>query len=103
MDPKPLCAFAGDDHLAPRAWVRYPDLTGDSYYSFTQLIDYVVEHDLPLFLLGDVLDVAYPEPYTVKFLVQQIGRLRNSGWYIQGQHEMHKPSAWLELAFTPHC
>jgi hypothetical protein len=97
---KPLAVVSSDDHLAPCAWSSRPELAGDSYASFDQKVEYCSETHLPLILAGDVLDQAYPDPYTVGYFMDRITRLR---WesvqviYIQGQHEFNKKRPWLDL------
>lgn len=95
---KPIAVVASDNHLEPRAWAKYPDLAGDSYYSFEQLETYCQQNDLPLILAGDVFNTQTPDSETVRRSLQpsHSGGVPYSVCYIQGQHERADPP-WLSL------
>lgn len=104
---RPLCVLTADTHLAQRAWARRPDLCGDSYYGFEQVVDYCVQAHLPLVLAGDVFDKTRPDPNTIWVTRQQLERMRVRNlpvWYIQGQHELDRNMPWLKsvLGWTSH-
>jgi len=83
--------------LADRAWTSRQSLEGDAYYSFRQIVDYAIEHKLPIIAAGDLIDKQRNESRVVAFLSEQMRRLRDADvWflYIQGQHE-YQPIPWL--------
>jgi hypothetical protein len=93
---KPIGLFAADTHLIERSWSSR-QITGDSYYSFTQLIDAAISLRVPLFILGDVLDHAVNGSSPIVFFNQQMERMKLAGvpvWIIQGQHE-YQDTPWL--------
>ncbi len=94
----PIAVITSDTHLAQRAWARYPDLAGDAYFSFSQVIDHCVAYNLPLVLAGDVFDKTRPDPITIYETRKQLERLDFACldlFYIQGQHELDRKQPWL--------
>lgn len=111
-DASPLAVVTADTHLHDLTWRSRPNLRGDSYYSFRQIIDYARGHDLPLIIAGDVLDKRINESGVPYWIRQMMDTMENSGlhvYYIQGQHELqlypwlsavHPWSSWVhETAF----
>lgn len=97
---KPILAVAGDLHLSSHINTQFPEMQGDSVYSFRQIINYCVEHKLDLALAGDICDVRHPGSAEVMTLCRNVEFMRQSGlevYGIQGQHDMASPS-WLEVA-----
>lgn len=94
----PIAVVSSDCHLQGYTWAKHPELRGDSYFSFQQIVDYATEHGLSLILAGDVINVKRPDPRTVGFLMDQITRMEQAGvplYFIQGQHEMNRDRPWL--------
>jgi DNA repair exonuclease SbcCD nuclease subunit len=95
---------SSDCHLQGYTWAKHPELRGDSYYSFQQIVDFSVGNDLSLILPGDVINVKRPDPRTVGFLMDQITRMGNANlpiYFIQGQHEMNRDRPWLNAHDLP--
>lgn len=95
--------FMGDLHLQPRIWKHKP-LHGDAYYSWLQILDFCVEHQANLILLGDVLDTQKPDSGTVKELLDGLKKVRDAGGTIaaiQGQHDISEPP-WVSLGGKDH-
>lgn len=86
-----MFVFAADLHLAPGAWVSMPQLSGDSYRSFNQIIDFCVraKHECKALVLGgDVFDAQPPSDAVATFL-RGLEFLKKAGipvLAIQGQH-----------------
>jgi hypothetical protein len=98
-----LYLFAADTHLRPAAWVHYPDLCGDAYYSFEQLIDMAIAESVPLILGGDIFDEARPDPRSVAICGQQLRRAEANGvavYFVQGDHDYHPTTPWPCVAGT---
>lgn len=101
---KPIAVVTSDCHLQSYTWAKYPNLCGDSYFSFKQIVDYAIEGNIPLFLAGDVINVKRPDPRTVGFLMDQVNRMKMAGldiYFIQGQHEMNRERPWLHAHDMP--
>lgn len=98
MDPfEPLFVFAADTHLSLKIWEDRPNITGDSYYAFEQIVDYCLTSDLPLVLGGDFFDKRRPDPQSVSFMSRMMSALQNAGVpvrFIQGQHELDREAPW---------
>jgi len=98
MSRTPIFIGSSDNHLAPHIWIRRPDIAGDSYFGFEQLVDACLELGTDLLLPGDVFDKTRPDPATIAFARQQLCRLAAAGldiFYIQGQHEFDAVTPWL--------
>lgn len=101
---KPIAVVSSDCHLQGYTWAKHPELRGDSYFSFQQIVDFSIGNDLPLILPGDVINVKRPDPRTVGFLMDQITRMGNADlpiYFIQGQHEMNRDRPWLNAHDLP--
>jgi len=82
--------FVSDAHLCERNLKKHRKMTGDSIYSFAQVIDLCIEHSADLVLGGDVFDKARPEPSTVVNFCTATSRLSELGlklFFVQGQHD----------------
>jgi hypothetical protein len=94
----PISAITADDHLDTHTWAKHPDLAGDSYFAFSQKIDYCLARDLSLIQAGDLFNRRFPDPASVYFFNQQMHRMKRGdiGVYaIQGNHEVFRTSPWL--------
>lgn len=99
----PLAVFTADNHLRPNTWSKHPDLRGDSYVSFTAIVDYCLQHALPLFLLGDTFDATAPPADAVAFFCEQVDRMaeaRLAVYFIKGNHD-DSATAWPSV--HKHC
>ncbi len=99
----PIAVFTGDNHLRPTTWAKHPDLYGDAYCSFQQIVAYCIEQMLPLILLGDLFDKARPDSLSVAFFLHQITLLREAGvpvYYVEGNHDKADPP-WAAVSTYP--
>lgn len=97
---KPVAVFTGDNHLRPRTWIKRPDLYGDSYWSFQQIVGACKAMGLPLLLLGDLFNSDYPDAATVGFYLQQMQRMQAQNlpvFSVEGNHDKSTTS-WASLA-----
>ena len=96
----PICVVSADWHLERNAWVRHPDLAGDSYYGLEQVVDLALLMKLPLIAAGDLFNKPYPDAKSVYVAMQQMDRMQEAElpvYYVQGQHERTKDQPWLGL------
>lgn len=96
---KPIAVVTSDCHLDDYAWANRKDLCGDGYYAFTQIVDYAVQHKLPIIAAGDLLDKKENNSSPVFHMGVEIDRMRTPGldfYYIQGQHELQE-TPWLAI------
>ena len=96
----PLFVFCADLHLEDGAWSTRPGIYGDAYYSFEQIVDYCVLHNLPLILGGDVLEKKSNSARPIAKLCAGLTRMQFAGvpvFYIQGNHEYDRHAPWLSV------
>jgi DNA repair exonuclease SbcCD nuclease subunit len=96
-DRTPIAVMTADWHLKPYTWASRPEICGDAYRSATFIQRYCVDKRLPLFVLGDILDVRNPSADTVGFLVDLIDNVHFENqefYFIQGQHELNRERPW---------
>jgi hypothetical protein len=96
----PLFVFCADTHLADGAWTTRPAIYGDAYYSFSQIVDYCLEHELPLILGGDVLEKKNNAARPIAMLCKELSRMQKRDipvFYIQGNHEYDRNAPWLSV------
>jgi hypothetical protein len=94
----PLFVFCADTHLVDGAWASRPAIYGDAYYSFFQIVDYCIEHDLPLVMGGDVLEKKSNSARPIAKLFDGLTQMQHRGvpvYYIQGNHEYDRNAPWL--------
>lgn len=97
---QPLFVFCADLHLEDGAWSTRPGIYGDSYYSFKQIVDYCIEHRLPLILGGDVLERKQNQARPIAKLCEGLSRMQTAQlnvYYIQGNHEYDRNAPWLSV------
>lgn len=102
MSRRVVSVIASDTHCDFAAWERRDGLTGDSYFSFSQLVDAACSFEVPLQLAGDTINTKHPDSQTVAFLRKQFSRLQRQQlplYHIEGQHEAARPS-WFEAAHS---
>jgi hypothetical protein len=96
-----LAVIAADTHISDNTWTSRLNIRGDSFFGFKQLIDLCVQHECPLVLAGDCLELlrdGRPSANTVCFLRRQCDRLHNMGlklYYVNGQHDGNSTPSWL--------
>ena len=101
---QPLFVFCADLHLEDGAWTTRPGIYGDSYYSFRQIVDYCIEHKLPLILGGDVLEKKSNLARPIAQLCAEMDRMERADvplFYIQGNHEYDRNAPWLSVHTWP--
>lgn len=97
---QPLFVFCADLHLEDGAWSTKPGIYGDAYYSFAQIVDYCIEHRLPLILGGDVLERKQNLARPIAKLCAGLSRMQTAQlnvYYIQGNHEYDRNAPWLSI------
>jgi DNA repair exonuclease SbcCD nuclease subunit len=95
-----LFVFCADLHLEDGAWSSRPGIYGDTYYSFEQIVDYCIQHKLPLIMGGDILEKKQNLARPVAKLSRGLTRLQNANvnaYYIQGNHEFDRHAPWLSV------
>lgn len=101
---QPLFVFAADTHLEDGAWSTRPGIYGDSYHSFEQIVNYCIEHGLPLILGGDVLEKKNNSARPIAKLCAEMSKLEAHSrdvYYIQGNHEYDRNAPWLSVHSWP--
>lgn len=101
---QPLFVFCADLHLEDGAWTTRPGIYGDAYYSFRQIVDYCIEHKLPLILGGDVLEKKSNLARPIAQLCAEMDRMARANvplFYIQGNHEYDRNAPWLSVHTWP--
>lgn len=101
---QPLFVFCADLHLEDGAWTTRPGIYGDAYYSFRQIVDYCIEHKLPLILGGDVLEKKSNLARPIAQLCAEMDRMERADvplFYIQGNHEYDRNAPWLSVHTWP--
>lgn len=99
MQKHPIAVFTGDNHLRPTTWLKHPTLTDDAYVSWRQIVDFCLQHTLPLILLGDLFDSTRPDSHSVGIYLHGIYRLEQASlpvYYIEGNHDRADPP-WASL------
>lgn len=96
--------FAADLHLAPSTWAALPDLTGDAYFAWRQIVkiccELAADEPVSLILGGDVFDKSRPDSQSVGELIQGAEHLDRNGvsmFAIQGNHDKEDPP-WYALS-----
>ena len=100
---QPLFAYTADPHLQEGAWANRPEIAGDSYRSFHQIIQYCVTNRLSLVLGGDIFDKRSPPATAVNTFLYGADTLAHAGqtiYFVQGDHCFSAALPWPLLA--PH-
>jgi hypothetical protein len=100
----PLFVFCADLHLVDGAWSSRPAIYGDSYYSFEQIVDYCIEHKLPMIMGGDILEKKQNLARPIAKLCAGLSRMQVANvpvYYIQGNHEYDRNAPWLSVHEWP--
>lgn len=92
-----MLAFCADTHISPRLWQSLPDVTGDSYSSWRQIVNACVTKGVAgLILGGDIFD-SIPVPDDVHCFLSGLNQLRQAKipvLAIQGQHGRSRSMPW---------
>jgi hypothetical protein len=99
-----MFVFCADLHLEDGAWSTRPGIYGDAYYSFQQIIDYCIEHRLPLVMGGDILEKKQNLARPIAKLCAGLSRMQDENldvFYIQGNHEYDRNAPWLSVHAWP--
>jgi DNA repair exonuclease SbcCD nuclease subunit len=100
-----MIVFAADLHLSDYTWASLPQVRGDSYRSFDQIIQWVMDHQKEvsaLILGGDIFD-AHPNPTAVECFLRGVRTLARIGvkmYAVQGQHGRSREIPWTSI--DPH-
>lgn len=104
MSSAPISFVAASDwHVAESAWKRR-GIDGDSYFSLRQIIDFCLQHEVPLVAAGDLLDTQDPSPRDIEFLHRSFDRMAAREidvWFTQGQHERDIQTPWFSTHLWP--
>lgn len=95
-----MFVFAADTHLAMNAWKSLPDVKGDSYRAFEQIIEFCVQNKAEALILGGDIFDASPGPDDVECFLRGVRKLRQAGicvWAIQGQHGRSRTIPWTSI------
>jgi hypothetical protein len=95
-----MFVFCADLHLEDGAWSTRPGIYGDAYYSFQQIIDYCIEHRLPLVMGGDILEKKQNLARPIAKLCAGLTQMQDEElkvFYIQGNHEYDRNAPWLSV------
>jgi DNA repair exonuclease SbcCD nuclease subunit len=94
--------FAADTHLHPHAWASRPDIHGDAYRAFEQIVGCCVQEKVAALILGgDIFDMSPPADAVQCFLAG-LERLKQNNirvYAVQGQHG-RSDTPWT--AIDPH-
>jgi len=90
---------ASDTHLSDRIWKHRP-IEGDSYYSWTQIVDLAISQDVDTVVLaGDILDKQTNTSNAIQKLTSGLRELEYNEieiYFNQGQHE-YQEVPWMSL------
>ncbi len=99
---KPNLVLTSDWHLERAAWAKHPTLTGDSYYSVRQIIQYAMDNRVSAVLAaGDLFDKPTPDSNSVGVAIEAVSRLATADiplYFTQGQHEKVRGEPWFSVA-----
>lgn len=106
MAPKPIAIVSADCHVDHLIWRSRPEIRGDAYYAFDQVVNLAVTRKLPLILAGDVVETLpadAPSSETVRNLRLAMLRARKAGVHVystRGQHDQ-STTDWLYACGGP--
>lgn len=93
-------AFAADLHLSPLIWKDQPEVAGDAYYAWWQIVDVCMEQKVDALILGgDIWQLSRPDSDSIMQFMHGVDKLEAAGiavLAIQGQHEKADPP-WIGL------
>lgn len=87
--------FVADLHLAPLTWQDQPEIRGDAYAAWLQLVEYCCSSGVKTLLIGgDIFDKARPDSESVEVFETGMDMLANYEilvYFIQGNHDRADP------------
>jgi DNA repair exonuclease SbcCD nuclease subunit len=95
-----LFVFAADLHLAQCAWKSLPQVAGDSYDSFRQIVEFTSKSKASALILGGDIFDAQPTPVDVEVFLQGVMQLHQEKipvLAIQGQHGRVRELPWTSV------
>lgn len=81
--------FVADTHLYPRVWDSVPEIEGDSYRAFDQVVDYVLRTSAEALVIGGDIFDRTPTSDAMRYWLTATGKLKDHHipvYAIQGQH-----------------
>ncbi len=88
-------AFVADLHLKPLTWQDQPDMRGDAYMAWLQVVNKCIDQGVEALLIGgDIFDKSRPDSESVDAFVVGIDMLTKHGilvYFTQGQHDRADP------------
>lgn len=88
-----MFVFASDTHLEEYSYIDLPEMYGDTFIAFQQIIDLAIEQNMSVVLGGDNVECNrqnYPTAVTIAFVAKQLKRLEDAGlflYFVNGQHD----------------
>jgi len=101
MDP--IAVVTADNHFRPTTWAKHPDLQGDSYHGWREVIRYCLDNHLPLIQLGDLFDKRRPDPLSVSEFMSSMDLMQAAdlpAYFIRGNHDFTDPP-WFTMHDWP--
>lgn len=96
----PLLAFVSDLHLSPRIYRSIPEMVGDSYAAWNEVVEVILYNKPPIVILGgDIFDTT-PDPVTLDKFSAGVQKLNVAGiavYAIQGQHGRDWNMPWTSV------
>lgn len=98
--PKLILAFVSDLHLSPRVYRSIPEMTGDSYAAWKEVVQILCHKKPPAVVLGgDIFDTT-PDPTSLNEFaagVQELNKADIEVYAIQGQHGRDWIRPWTSV------
>jgi DNA repair exonuclease SbcCD nuclease subunit len=88
---RPIALICSDVHLQPHVWTHFPDMAGDTYDAFDEIIALANEQKVPVFCAGDLFDKRRCDTYSLERFSGAVAALDNPFFYIQGNHDNTDP------------
>ena len=88
-------AAVGDLHLKPLTWQDMPELRGDAFVAWMQIVNICINSGIKtLLILGDIFDKSRPDSESVEAFEVGMDMLAKHGilvYFIQGNHDKSDP------------
>jgi hypothetical protein len=95
-----VIAFCADTHIAPRLWQSLPDVKGDAYSSWAQIVESCKTNQVKCLILGGDIFDSVPTPEDVYHFLRGVDELRYAGipvLAVQGQHARSRTLSWTGI------
>lgn len=90
-----FAVVAGDLHLRPKLWMRYPSIRDDTLIAFQDLVEFAVESSASVLVLpGDIFDP--PTSQILDFYQRTVEPFPGKILTLQSQHDYADPS-WVSV------